>query len=337
MITDSTITCRVCGMAKTEAMPTDACQYFYECTGCGTLLRPKPGDCCVFCSYGSVPCPPIQEANGEPLCCQSNESRMTAEIRPGVRRPDRSVVTRARAREALLGRDRSRAGLSDTWIGILPEQHDQVWQIVLQLFGRLGRPPRLAEIGSEMGLPPDCIRVLVAELQRLDLLGVDQAAGAIAYAYPFAGQTTEHRVELYGRKLNALCAIDAFGVGGMFRTDVTIASRCRFCRTGIEISTADRGKSLGYAHPAGAVVWHDLAYSRTAAISCCPSIGLFCRDEHLRQWLAAQSPPRVGYRLALDEALEVGRAIFEPALAVATHAGSGATLKHRPIPSGILC
>jgi hypothetical protein len=23
-------------------------------------LRPKPGDCCVFCSYGSVPCLPIQ-------------------------------------------------------------------------------------------------------------------------------------------------------------------------------------------------------------------------------------------------------------------------------------
>jgi hypothetical protein len=60
VITASTITCPVCGAAKTEVMPVDACQYFYECTGCGTLLRPKPGDCCVFCSYGSVPCPPIQ-------------------------------------------------------------------------------------------------------------------------------------------------------------------------------------------------------------------------------------------------------------------------------------
>jgi len=41
-------------------MPTDACQFFYTCTGCGATLRPKPGDCCVFCSYGSLPCPPIQ-------------------------------------------------------------------------------------------------------------------------------------------------------------------------------------------------------------------------------------------------------------------------------------
>jgi hypothetical protein len=57
---ESTITCPNCGTAKAETMPTDACQFFYDCTGCGELLRPKPGDCCVFCSYGSVPCPPIQ-------------------------------------------------------------------------------------------------------------------------------------------------------------------------------------------------------------------------------------------------------------------------------------
>jgi len=56
----STITCPRCGTARRETMPTDACIHFYECTGCGAMLRPKQGDCCVFCSYGSVPCPPIQ-------------------------------------------------------------------------------------------------------------------------------------------------------------------------------------------------------------------------------------------------------------------------------------
>jgi hypothetical protein len=48
-------------------MPMDACQFFYDCRGCGALLQPKPGDCCVFCSYGSVPCPPIQL---ESACCR---------------------------------------------------------------------------------------------------------------------------------------------------------------------------------------------------------------------------------------------------------------------------
>ena len=56
----STITCPICGHSKEETMPTDACQYFYECESCHTLLKPKQGDCCVFCSYGTVKCPPIQ-------------------------------------------------------------------------------------------------------------------------------------------------------------------------------------------------------------------------------------------------------------------------------------
>ena len=56
----STITCPKCGKQATEEMPTDACQFFYECAGCKTLLRPNAGDCCVFCSFGNVPCPPMQ-------------------------------------------------------------------------------------------------------------------------------------------------------------------------------------------------------------------------------------------------------------------------------------
>jgi hypothetical protein len=64
MILESVITCPHCGAARSETMPTDACQFFYVCTGCGTKLRPKSGDCCVFCSYGSVPCPPMQAQSG---------------------------------------------------------------------------------------------------------------------------------------------------------------------------------------------------------------------------------------------------------------------------------
>jgi hypothetical protein len=60
----STITCPECGHAAEEAMPINACQYFYDCRGCGAVLKPRAGDCCVFCSYGSVPCPPVQDAGG---------------------------------------------------------------------------------------------------------------------------------------------------------------------------------------------------------------------------------------------------------------------------------
>ena len=56
------ITCPHCSTEKSEVMPDDACLFFYECSGCGALLKRKPGTCCVFCSYGSVPCPPVQAA-----------------------------------------------------------------------------------------------------------------------------------------------------------------------------------------------------------------------------------------------------------------------------------
>ena len=60
------------------------------------------------------------------------ESRMAAEIRPGVHRPDWAVVTKSAAREALIGRDRARAGPSEKWIGTLPASQDLAWQTVLQ-------------------------------------------------------------------------------------------------------------------------------------------------------------------------------------------------------------
>ncbi|WP_091655220.1 GDCCVxC domain-containing (seleno)protein [Algoriphagus ornithinivorans] len=63
---DSTITCPNCGFQKREHMPEDACVFFYECVQCKTILKPLPGDCCVFCSYGTEKCPPIQKGNS---CC----------------------------------------------------------------------------------------------------------------------------------------------------------------------------------------------------------------------------------------------------------------------------
>jgi hypothetical protein len=63
----STITCPLCGATATETMPTDFCLYFYDCPGCAAVLKALAGDCCVFCSYGDVKCPPIQEGQS---CCE---------------------------------------------------------------------------------------------------------------------------------------------------------------------------------------------------------------------------------------------------------------------------
>ncbi len=62
----SSITCPNCKHTKMEMMPTDACAFFYECENCKERLRPLEGDCCVYCSYGTLKCPPIQ--TGEQCC-----------------------------------------------------------------------------------------------------------------------------------------------------------------------------------------------------------------------------------------------------------------------------
>src|ERR1700736_2054814 len=63
MTLKSIITCPQCGHRAEETMPTNACVFFYKCSQCGAQLKPKSGDCCVFCSYGSVPCPPLRFPN----------------------------------------------------------------------------------------------------------------------------------------------------------------------------------------------------------------------------------------------------------------------------------
>lgn len=66
IVLESKITCPNCGYSKIETMPTNACQFFYECEQCKTILKPLAGDCCVYCSFGTVKCPPIQEGVN---CC----------------------------------------------------------------------------------------------------------------------------------------------------------------------------------------------------------------------------------------------------------------------------
>lgn len=56
----SEITCPKCGHKKTETMPEDVCVIKYTCENCKTLMFPKEGDCCVFCTYGTHKCPSKQ-------------------------------------------------------------------------------------------------------------------------------------------------------------------------------------------------------------------------------------------------------------------------------------
>ena len=57
----SIITCPSCNFSKKEKIPENSCQFFYECKKCKYIIKPNKGDCCVFCSYGTLKCPYRQE------------------------------------------------------------------------------------------------------------------------------------------------------------------------------------------------------------------------------------------------------------------------------------
>ncbi|NGP75508.1 hypothetical protein G3570_02610 [Balneolaceae bacterium YR4-1] len=62
---NSTVTCPECGHQSKETMPEDSCLFFWKCPNCEELIKPQKGDCCVYCSYGDTPCPPVQKSG----CC----------------------------------------------------------------------------------------------------------------------------------------------------------------------------------------------------------------------------------------------------------------------------
>ncbi len=59
--TTATLICPNCQTSQTVEMSIDACQFFYKCEKCSEIMKPKPGDCCVFCSYANIKCPPKQK------------------------------------------------------------------------------------------------------------------------------------------------------------------------------------------------------------------------------------------------------------------------------------
>jgi hypothetical protein len=56
----STITCAGCGSTLRCKMPLHASRTHFECPHCKAVFKTGEEECCIYCSYGSVPCPSAQ-------------------------------------------------------------------------------------------------------------------------------------------------------------------------------------------------------------------------------------------------------------------------------------
>ncbi len=243
--------------------------------------------------------------------------RLEMTIRPGVTFPNWSAVRSERA-EAAASAIFEAFGIEKCWIDYR-EREDRVRRAVLEHYAGDGRAPSISHLSIVTDIGRDELRDLLTRLKKRDLLVLDESGERITGAYPFAEWDTGHRVHLNGRVVNAMCAVDALGAGAMYGKDVTIESACRACGEPIQVETRDGGTALKLLTPSTAVVWSGVEYAEgCAATSLCTVIAFFCSDEHLTQWRDREHPGVDGFRLSIDEAHQVGMAIFTPMLAPAT-------------------
>ena len=237
----------------------------------------------------------------------------TVALRSGVTFPAWEAVTSAGALNALTA-ILATFDLAHRWDGY-GEEEDRVRRSVIEGLAELDRGPDRAWIAARTGLKQDRVAALLDRLASRDLVARATDSDAILGAYPLTTRSTEHRVRLGGRVVRAMCAIDALGAGAMFRTDVAIDSRCRACDTPIWMVTSNEGTALGHVEPPSTVVWSGIRYEGAcAATSLCTVIAFFCSQAHLEAWRKAYHPDAKGYCLTLDEAMQVGRALFAPLL-----------------------
>ncbi|MER8559995.1 bifunctional organomercurial lyase/mercury(II) reductase MerBA [Mesorhizobium sp. M0578] len=271
-------------------------------------------------------------------CCASSSSRdklaasasatlPSYTVRPGVTFPDWSVVTSPAVQDALqamVGSDH----VFDRWSGYDPAT-DRARVALLQLYAENGRAPTAGALAERAGLSGTAIRPLLEELRGRDLVVLD--CERIVGAYPFTDRDTGHHVTLDGRVLNAMCAVDALGIGAMTDRDIAIASRCRHCGAPIRIATRNQGRGLAEIEPRSAVMWDSVRYEGAcAASSLCATTAFFCSDDHLSAWRGERSTDEPGFRLSIEQALEAGRALFGPSLAgldTAAESSVGSTSK----------
>lgn len=234
-------------------------------------------------------------------CCAPATVRATS--RSGTASP---------AHDALLAIEK--AGALVGWCGLTPEE-DRVRIALLKMYAEHGRAPDVADLATRVGVTAPQLEAMLTSLETRDVIVRDRGTSRIIGAYPFTEEETEHRVNLGAHTLNAMCAIDALGIGAMYDRDVRIRSSCRMCGSTIEVATLNRGSELAYWTPETAIVWFGIRYAHgCAANSLCKVLAFFCSDGHLAAWRGQQSDDERGLRLSMEEALETGRAIFENSL-----------------------
>jgi len=120
----------------------------------------------------------------------------------------------------------------------------------------MGRSVSIEDLLASMREPmprPEAMRHFNALIGK-EIVATDDD-GRVAFAYPVSSLPTLHEVALAdGRRLFAMCAVDALGCAFHFRQDVSIRSKCHAC--GKPVRVRIEADALAEAEPRSAHVLH---------------------------------------------------------------------------------
>jgi hypothetical protein len=168
----------------------------------------------------------------------------------------------------------------------------------------------------ETGAPPDTKELKIKQLDELcdrDLIVMN--GDVISAAYPFSTTPTLHKVEINDITIANVCAIDALGSGAMAHKAVCVTSQCATCKNDIVIQLSDDGLTVENTSPAAPRVWAGIVpISGCAANTQCQSMLMFCNQQHLDDWIRTKKQKPDGFDFNVEQAVQLGAAIFRPFL-----------------------
>lgn len=186
----------------------------------------------------------------------------------------------------------------------------ELHQKVLRSFVEKGRILTKAEMAQHV----DSIDEAVDILKSNDMV-VFSCAGQPVGAYPFTMEDREHKIQVNGHTVNAMCALDALAVSPMFGMNTEISSKCRV--TGSPVTIKQTGKTIENPDEAAdthfGIIWGAASSCSCCANSLCMEM-MFLKDGQVAEsWLAEDKGNRETF--TLQEAVDFGARFFVPLMA----------------------
>jgi hypothetical protein len=183
-----------------------------------------------------------------------------------------------------------------------------LYEWILRSFAT-GAPPAADAVALAAGGFEIDVEEAFARFAAEDLVHRDQASGAIAVAYPFAGRARGHRVLIDGRIwVEAMCAIDALGIAALLDASIEVDSRDP--SSGAEVWVRVDPGDGAWWEPQSAVMLAGTNCGEGPSFGgCCDVLNFFETRATAERYLR-EHPIVSATTVSISDAIEAGRIVF---------------------------